>query len=212
MGNPHFLGRHKPTTHTVLPALRQSDYSTRGMLLEFIASLRDQAQKAVESAEADEAANAAKAGEGGEAAKAPEEAKAAVEAARAALKDVQSLLDATESLTAVLDEYRSFVLLVAYHAISRLSPVTDFKEQLDQMHQKLAASGQAARSQQSKETKQNRRQSCFELWNQNTPWLNKSNRAIANLLNSENEKKKPGSQFEKDVGAWKREWNAGARA
>jgi hypothetical protein len=58
MGNPHFLGRHKPTTHTVSPALRQSDYPTRRMLLEFIASLRDQAQKEAGSPEADEAAKA----------------------------------------------------------------------------------------------------------------------------------------------------------
>jgi hypothetical protein len=41
--NPHFLGRYKPASHTLHPELRQTAYSTRQMILDFIRVVRERA-------------------------------------------------------------------------------------------------------------------------------------------------------------------------
>jgi hypothetical protein len=185
MRNPY-----RPTTHTILPALRQTKYSFGDLvtsLMEFVTSLRAQAQKEADSPEAGEAA-------------------------KSVVKDAQSLLDAVEPLTKALDEDRLFDLLVAFHAVSRLSRVPSFNKQLDEMMVKRAEIARAGASLQSKERKQDQRQICFETWEQNSWWLDKSVKAMADFIDPKNKEKKRNSQLEKDIREWRREWDAGARA
>ena len=182
---------YRSTTHTVLPSLRQTEYSLGDLvasLTEFIAALRAQAQKEANSPEPGEAA-------------------------KTAVKDAETLLDATESLTKVLDEDRSFDLLVAFHAVSRLSRhVPTFADELQRMMAKRAKNARDTRSLQAKERKRDQRQCCFDLWTQQPPSLNWSARDTANFLDSENKTKKRGSQLEKDVGIWKRAWEGGSHS
>ena len=42
-GNPHFIGRHTPTRHNMLPALRQTAYSAREMWSNFVRLVREHA-------------------------------------------------------------------------------------------------------------------------------------------------------------------------
>jgi hypothetical protein len=59
-GNPHFIGRLAPTTHNMLPALRQTAYPARQMILDFVdlALARAKARKRKEDVSAALKANA----------------------------------------------------------------------------------------------------------------------------------------------------------
>jgi hypothetical protein len=152
---------YQPVTHTILPSLRQTGYSSGDLvtsLKEFVALLRDRAL------EADAAA-------------------------KSVVKDAQSFLDVMEPLTKALDENRLFDLLIAFHAVSRLSRVSGFNKQLDEMMGKRAEIARAERSLISKKRKQDQRQRCFETWAQNSWWLDKSAKAMANFLDPKNKRR-----------------------
>jgi hypothetical protein len=146
MRNPH-----QPVTHTLLPALRKTEYSFAelvGSLKEFVTSLRDQAQKAASPAGANDAT-------------------------KAALKDAQSLLDAMESLTKVLREDRLFDLLVAVHAVSRLTrngilAPEQMEDLIKREQRKSAEHMREVAATQNEEEMQALLRSCEEVWKRNS--------------------------------------------
>jgi hypothetical protein len=88
MGNPHFLGRPRSTSHALLPALRQTGYPTRTMILDFVRLARESV-----------------------------DFPGAIRGSKAAVNDnVERLLPALESLVGILDENSLANLLTALWA------------------------------------------------------------------------------------------------